>query len=201
MPWNLPPPPNYVIEGVQPAATFAGALALAIPALDLVQVNVNAMLYGAFGLGPLQFDFKAQLDVAFSASLGFNLAASLAANAQLAAALNAGLTPSFNLNAGIAADLQLKIGGIQLLINLGLDLIFTIPPIVLGLAGMLQLPACYFAIFYGPADTARPWGDVLAQMGLPANAPVGMMMVVANAGAISGTAFVQALGGIYTTSP
>lgn len=195
MAWIVPPfSPGYLVEGVQPATTFAAGLGLLLPFMDLAKLNVGLMLTGAFGLGPLQFDAKAQLSAALSAQLSWNPAAAIAANAQIGLALS-GLIPNFSVNAGLMADLQLKIGGIQLLINLGLDLILQIPPLFASVSGFMQLPGGYFGCYYGPAAGVRPMGSVAGLIG------AGDMGCVVMAFSMPKAAFQAAVGGLFATSP
>ena len=189
--------PGYMAEGVVGGNSFAGGLAIALPLLGLVVPNVNLMLYGNFGLGPLQFDAKAQLNACLSASLAWNPQAAIMANAQVGLALS-GLIPSFKVNAALAANLQLKIGGIQLLMNLGLKLLLVIPPIIAGLNLFFNLPGAYFAVYYGPIAQIRPWGNIQAQLGGAPN--VAMLTIAISTGAITATAWEKGLSTIFTTS-
>jgi hypothetical protein len=197
-----PPPfsPGYLVEGVQPATTFAGALGLVLPFMNVLKANVGLMMTGAFGLGPLQFDAKAQLSAALSAQLSWNPSAAIAANAQVGLALS-GLIPNFAVNAGLVADLQLKIGGIQLLLNLGLGIIANLPPRVAGITGFMTLPGGYFGVYYGNPNTQpiRQFGQIANLIG-GAN---GMCFVVMAFGTsvIGAAEFKTSIGGIFATSP
>ena len=196
MPWNNPPPPGYVIEGTQPPQTFAVGLALFIPFLPGALAGIQAMLYGSFGLGPLQFDVKAQLQAALGVSLAWNPTAALKANAQVGLALS-GFIPSLKVNAALSAGLQLKIGGIQLLMNLGIGLMLKIPPLLAAINAFFQLPACYFAIYNGP-----PGGMKSLAAALPGTPFAAAMIIAAGYPTVqAGASFVTAMGGLFAAHP
>jgi len=194
MGWINPPySAGYLVEGVQPATTFAAGLGLLLPFFDLANLNVDLMLHGSFGLGPLQFDAKGQLNAALSAQLSWNPSAAIAANAQVGLALS-GFIPDFSVNAGLVADLQLKIGGIQLLINLGLDLLAQIPPLMAAVSGFMQLPGGYFGVYYGQASDMRPMDNVAQLIGGGDIGAVVMAFSMPKAG------FQAAIGGLFATT-
>jgi len=189
-------PPGYVIEGTQPPATFAAGLVLFMPFLPLTLANLNLMMFGAFGLGPLQFDAKVQLNAALGVSLAWNPAAAITANAQVGLSL-ANLIPNFSVNASLQADLMLKIGGIQLLLNLGLKLTFQLPPLIASINAFFNLPSCYFAIYNGP-----PGGMKSLAASLPGAPFAAAMLIGAGYPSVAaGASFVTAVGGLFTTSP
>jgi len=201
MPWfdgqgGNPPPfsPGYLVEGTQPATTFAAGLGLMLPFFDLAKINVGLMLNGNFGLGPLMFDAKAQLSAALSASISWNPQAAIQAHAAIGLQLS-GFIPNLNINASIAADLQLKIGGIQLLINLGLNVMLSIPPLFAAVSGFMQLPGGYFGCYYGPAAGVRPMNSVATLVG------GGDMGCIVMAFGMPKAGFQAAVGGLFATSP
>ena len=117
-------------------------LAAALSVINPLALSLEASLFGAFGLGPLQLDFQARLDAALSVSLNWNPSAQIQALGELAGAISAGLVlplPAVNASADAAADLQLKIGGIQILLDAGLALI--LPSLDAVAAGQAALSA------------------------------------------------------------
>lgn len=108
----------------------ANAAASILPLLAQIQL----LLTGAFGLGPLKADLLAQFNAAVGFSIAFGnpliaLKGAVAATAQILAALRAALAigiapPTFSVSASLklAATLQLKLGGINLLIDLSLGI-------------------------------------------------------------------------------
>ena len=201
-PSTVPPvyDPHYIIEGYQPATTFAAGLALIAPFLNSAKASIGLMLTGAFGLGATQLDAKGQLGAALSAAISWNPAAAIVANAQVGLSL-ATLIPS--INASIVAGLQLKIGGIQLLMNLGLGLIAQIPPLVASLTGFLQLPGGYFGLYYGPAASMRPMSNIATLVGGGSGGNVAAMVMVfgTNGGAFTQAQFATSIGGLFATHP
>lgn len=201
MPWfdgqgGNPPPfsPGYLVEGTQPATTFAFNMGLVLPFLDLVNANVGLMLNGTFGLGPLMFDAKAQLGAALSAQISWNPQAAIQAHAAIGLQLS-GFIPNLNINASIIADLQLKIGGIQLLFNLGLKVIASIPPFLAAFSGFMTLPSGYFGVYYGPAAGARPMNSVATLVG------GGDMGCLVMAFGMPKAQFQASIAGLFATSP
>ena len=166
MPWIVPPSPGYVCEGMLPPSQFCVGIAAVVPFLNLANISISAMLYANFGLGPLQLSFQAQLNVALGLQFSWNPAAAIAANLSVGLMLS-NLVPNFSVNASVAAGLSLKIGGLQILINLGIELLLAIPPLVLNLGAFLGLPGAYYGVYYGPAVVSRVvrrsprWSEVL----------------------------------------
>lgn len=121
------------------SVVLAGSANVAL-LLPPILAQIQLMLTGAFGLGPLQLDLLAQFNAAIQFNLSFGLnplaalklsiSASLQVIASLQATLAAGLTLSLGLslnlqvgiNLALIANLQLKIGGINLLIDLSLQI-------------------------------------------------------------------------------
>ena len=127
-------------------------LAGAISVINPLCLQLDASLTGAFGLGPLQADFQARLDAALSVSISWNPALMLQGMADAMAALQAGLIlplPAVNASADLAADLQLKVGGIQILLDLGLAL--TVPSLaaVADIQAKLGLPGVGYFLYQG----------------------------------------------------
>ena len=174
-----PYPPNYVIEEYWPASQFAIGLAAFVPILTGAGVSLQAMLYGTFGFGPLSLGFQAQLNAALGLQFSWNPAAAISANAQIGLALN-NLVPKVGLqaNASIAAGLQLKIGGISLLMNMGIQLSIDLGNLLLSVNGFLGLPGCYYALYYGPVGNIQSWNHVLSIIGGSGN--VGFMLIAAS---------------------
>jgi hypothetical protein len=136
---------------------FNVALAAAIPLLNPLAAQLDAML--AFALGPLQADLAAQFNasLALQASLSLQISdplaalkAALAAIAQLQASLTAALTlppmtmsigAELSASAALAASLSLKLGGIKLLIEAALA---------------VKIPAVQFAAQFAASLGAGP---------------------------------------------
>lgn len=176
----IPPPysPGYYVEqNLLPANQFAVGLAAFIPFMGLVNTRLDAMLWGSFGLGPLQLDVQGQLAAALSASISWNPTAALQAHGQIGLALN-GLMPSVSLQAQVIADLKIKIGGIQILIDLGLGLIAELPPLLAALNSFMTLPDAYYALYYGPPNQVRPMQEVCQLVG--ATSHVAFLMIAAS---------------------
>lgn len=134
---------------------------LAAAAILPLLAQVNLLLTGAFGLGPLKADLVAQFKAAVAISVSFGdpiamlkaaIAAILNVTASLQAALALGIpTPSIQVSASIAlaAALQVKLGGINLLIDLSLGV---------RLKGLNFLAQLNGALSLGPA-TLYTWSD------------------------------------------
>lgn len=127
-------------------------LSAAVSLIDPLAIQLEAALFGAFGLGPLQLDFQARLDAALSVSLNWNPSAQISALYNLAGAISAGLViplPALNASADAAADLQLKIGGIQILLDAGLALITPAFDAVAAANAALNA-GCGYLVWHGP---------------------------------------------------
>jgi hypothetical protein len=197
MGWLVPPySAGYLVEGTQPPANFAIGLGLVAAFMDPAQINIGLMMTGAFGLGPLQFDLNAQLGAALGCTLAWNPSAAISANAQIGASLS-GLIPDLSINASIIGDLQMKIGGIQLLINMGLGLVAQIPSLMAALNGFMNMSTggAYFGCYFGPASGIRPMSSVA---GLIGGGDIGCLVM---AFSMPKAAFQAAVGGLFATSP
>lgn len=117
-----PVPMSLALIGSAQAAAVIGPLV----------AQVQALLAGAFGLGPLKAELVAQFNASINVVVQFGdplvaLRGSIAAIGQILASLRAGLSlgiPPLSIqvsaNLSLAAALQAKIGGINLLIDLSL---------------------------------------------------------------------------------
>lgn len=120
------------VLGALPIGGINVAAAASIGIVAPLFIQIDLMLFGAFGLGGLQADISAQFQAAIQASLSISLTVSnplllltglfnLVANIQLALALP---VPSISLDVGanlaLAASLSLKLGGISALIEAAL---------------------------------------------------------------------------------
>lgn len=127
--------PFHKVVGPVPMTVAASGAAQAALALPPLLAQIQAMLFGAFGLGPLRADLLAQFNASASFALTYTdplaalkqaLAATLQVTASLQAAIAAGIPPlgigvQVSANLALAAALQAKIGGINALIDLALQ--------------------------------------------------------------------------------
>lgn len=151
-------------------------LMAALGFLSPLALQLDLFISGQFGLGALMADLQAQFNAAVSASLNIGLqlsdpfaavrallmaVVSLQASIQLAIAF--GLpTVSFQLSAqlsavlALSASLQLKLGGIKLLIKAGLDIKIPLLKFIADLRATLSA---------GPVHLLTATGSTLAQTG------------------------------------
>jgi hypothetical protein len=185
-------------------------LAAGLSVINPLALSLEASLFGAFGLGPLQLDFQARLDAALSVSLNWNPSAQIKALGELAGAISAGLVlplPAVNASADAAADLQLKIGGIQILLDAGLALI--LPSLDAVAAGQAALNASIgYLVWNGSGAQLAPelYATISANYGAAGQVAVLCIFMDAAAfAAISGNIFVGIPGvpdaAMFKTTP
>jgi len=129
------------------------------------------MLAGAFGLGPLKADLVAQFNASIGISIAFGdpltalkmaIAASISVIAALQASLAIGIPPisiQVSVNIALAAALLLKIGGINLLIDLSLGIRLAGINFLAQLQAALSLGGC---ALYG--WSGQPFVNALGQI-------------------------------------
>lgn len=192
----MPPGPGYICEGADlKPQIFCVGVAAAVPFLNLAQINIDAMLHATFGLGPLQLSFQAQLKASLGAQFSWNPQAAIMANAQVGLQLS-NLVPKFSVNASVAAALSLKIGGIQILLNLGAALMLQIPPLLLGLGGFLALPGAYYGVYYGPAAGFKSGVQIGALVG---GGSIAAVVFAVGTNVMTQETFTSTIGGLFAT--
>lgn len=167
----MPTPYTFKHVGALPFGGINAGASLAASAMLPLLAQINLLLTGAFGLGPLKADLVAQFKASIGISIGLSdpiaalkaaISASLQVVAQLRAALSIGL-PSLSIQVSaalsLAAALQIKIGGINLLINLSLGIRLAGINFLAQLNLALSLGSCNFYAFF---DT--PMGTVQGTM-------------------------------------
>jgi len=190
-----PVPLNLCVSG-------AASAALALPPL-LAQLQL--MLSGAFGLGPLKADLSAQFNASIGISVAFGdpiaalklaISASASVIAALQASLSLGIPPisiQVSANIALAAALLLKIGGINLLIDLSLGVRLAGINFLAQLQAALSLGGC---VLYG--WSGQPFGAALAQLGgypfaadgfAPADNTYGILLVTETPAAVGAFQF------------
>lgn len=121
--------PTIILAGTLGHINVAAAAAVAI--LNPLMFQLDFSLFGALGLGGLQFDLQAQLQAAIAASLNIttplpSFLIALAGLAQIEAELRLALTIPFSLsvsvNASLIAALTARLGGIEAMIKASISL-------------------------------------------------------------------------------
>lgn len=169
------------------------------------------MLSGAFGLGPLKADLTAQFNASIGISIAFGdpiaaLKLAISASASVIAALQASLAigiPPISIqvsaNIALAAALLLKIGGINLLIDLSLGIRLAGINFLAQLQAALSLGGC---VLYGWSGQpfAAAIGQVAGYPGYvadgfgPADTTYGVMIVTKAPAAVGSFQFMFAPG-------
>ncbi len=179
------------------AVGAAGSVGLLLPPL---MAQFTAMISGAFGLGLLQADLAAQLQAAIAASLSVSiidpiqqiqLAIQAAAQliVQLQAQLQAGIVINANVTAvlKLIADLQIKLGGLNALLDLALNVQIPVIDFVAQIQAALTLGGIQL---YAWSDQTAP--QALSQMNAynfagdgfgPATSTYGVLIITAAPGA------------------
>jgi hypothetical protein len=130
-------------EGQYDLININVALELGVDVIAPIIPQIDLMLYGTFGLGPLSLDFQARLDAALSITIippDVWITGQLQAMAQIIADISAGIVLpglAINANFALAADLQAKLLGINFLIDGSLAL----RDIVFGAIGQMEAAA------------------------------------------------------------
>ena len=161
------------------------AIGKAINVINPLAAQVDASLFKSFGLGDTEHDLKTRLTAAMQLNPGLNitnpyewlqqvLAGILQFEAQIKAALalppfEASFTPELAANAAIIADLKLRLGAIQAMI----DALIKVKTPAVGLAGELEAK-----LKVGPvtimAWTGETLPSVASQLTSPPTAPPGV---------------------------
>lgn len=125
---------------------LGAALTAALPLIP----QIDLLLYGSLGLGPLALDFQARLDAALSVTIirpDVWVTGQLKAMADLMAGISAGVVlPGIvaNLDVGVAADLQAKLLGINALIDATLAIKLPAANVLASLEADANLQVGYF---------------------------------------------------------
>lgn len=152
---------------------------LMVVLINPLLAQFDAAIFGQFGLGALQAELSAQFNAAIAASLnlGLNisdptaafkaaLSALLQVEANLKAALSLNLSVEINAQLGaalaLAAALKLKLGGIELLLDLSLKVKIPVIELIGQLEANLSLGA--FALYYYEGPCFQVGADLKALM-------------------------------------
>lgn len=136
-------------------------LSVAMAAMLPIPGALNLMLMGQFGLVPLSLDFKAQLNAALSVGLSWNPLLTIKGALDMVAALQANLIPQLSINASAVADISLKLGGIQLMIDLGLKISLPVANFVAGMGANLSMPGIAYVAWEGTPGEITQVTDTL----------------------------------------
>lgn len=199
------PVPFKKIAGPLPLSGVMNGAALAALNLPPLLAQIQALIHGAFGLGPLKADLLAQFKASVAISVSFGdpiaaLRAAIQAALQVVASLRVMLSlgiPPINLQVSaslaLAASLQVKIGGI----NLAIDLALGVRLAGLNLLAALQLHLSLGNVsLYGWSEQTMP--QVQAQIQaypfngdgfLPNQQTYGIMLATATPGASASFAY------------
>lgn len=177
----------------------AHGAAQAVLALPPLLAQIQVMIAGAFGLGPLKADLVAQFNAAVGITIAFGdplaaLKAAIQASLQVVAALQASLSLSIppisiqvSASLKLIASLQIKIGGINLLIDLALQVKLPAINLLAQLQAALSLGGLQMYAWSGQnmqVTQAQIAGYGFAGDGfLPINNTYGIMLVTAAPGA------------------
>ena len=138
---------------------LSAAMALMVP----VPPAINLMLTGQFGLVPMSMDFKAQLNAALSVGINWNPMITIKGALDMVAALQANLIPQISINASAIGDISLKLGGIQLLIDMAMKLNMPIMDFLGsgGIGGQLTLPGIAYVAWKGTPGELSQVSDTI----------------------------------------
>ena len=203
------------IVGGYPMGALNVALEASVTAIIPLFAQVDLLLAGNFGLGPLLADLSLQLDAALSVSLSIgidlfaNLDLQLTAVLQIVASISAGISVGASISVGlevsasleIAAALTLQVGGISLLIEATLAIQLPIVSLIAEISASLSAgPVVLLSFgFTGPTTTLAAAGAefaVQAAAGLVVTSPLpadiapsdnvsGIIMLTKDPGAIA----------------
>jgi len=187
------------IIGPVPMSVCAGANAQALLVIPPILAQIQVLIFGAFGLGPLKLDLVAQFKAAVGITIAFGdplsalkaaIQAALQVVASLKAALVIGIPPlSIQVSASLAliASLAIKIGGINLAIDLALQVKLPAINLVAQLQAALSLGGLVMYAWSAQnmqTTQAQIAGYNFAADGfLPINQTYGMMLATAAPGA------------------
>ena len=195
-----------------PLSALNVGASLAASAMLPLLGQINLLLTGAFGLGPLKADFMAQYQAALNISISFGdpiamlkaaIAAVLSVTASLSAALALGIPPiNLQVSASLAlmAALEVKLGGINLLLDLSLGV---------RLAGINFLAQLRAALSAGPVAMygwqELPLASLMGEVGgynwaadgfYPGDPTMGVLLIAKEPSAAAGFSFLFGLPAI-----
>jgi hypothetical protein len=206
----MPAPFDKILGPLPLSACVTGAASAAL-ALPPLLAQIQLMLSGAFGLGPLKADLTAQFNASIGISIAFGdplaaLKLAISASASVIAALQASLAigiPPISIqvsaNIALAAALLLKIGGINLLIDLSLGIRLAGINFLAQLQASLSLGGCVLygwsgQPFAGAIGQVIGYPNYLADGFGPADTTYGVMVVTKAPAAVGAFQFMFAPG-------
>ena len=194
----MPPPlPVTQLFAGPPISVACAAGANALLILPPILAQIQILIFGAFGLGPLKLELVAQFKAAIGITIAFGnpllaLKLAITASVQVIAALKAslliGIPPiSIQVSASFAliASLTIKIGGINLAIDLALKVKLPAINLIADLKLALSLGNC--GLYYWYDQTPAQFQGQIAAFGFP-NPPAALtsgVMIVAQAPALA----------------